>query len=337
MYFLYFFFFFFSSRRRHTRYWRDWSSDVCSSDLLPRVRGRRRVLGARRHGAHALPDRRGRRTGGRAREAPLDAQRTDPGRRRAPVRRAATWTAARSRRHRWGRTPGALHSMATLLRAARGLESGAARLRGPAVGRCEPARLHRVPLRVVAQQAVVRDHARAPRAAREARDVGRPPAQLLVALSRAAARARDGGAPGRARSRTARRNEDANSRPRGGCAALRRRDGADAARPRVAGAGRRLLPRRRQGGDARGAGDVARPDRGAPRRAERRRAAAAPGRGGARKDVHTAGARGARPGRRDGAGAAARLARSEGGAVTAGGPALAGARPVRLPPGPRAP
>src|SRR5215203_5928265 len=26
-------FFFFSSRRRHTRYWHDWSSDVCSSDL----------------------------------------------------------------------------------------------------------------------------------------------------------------------------------------------------------------------------------------------------------------------------------------------------------------
>src|SRR5947209_12312849 len=25
--------FFFSCRRRHTRYWRDWSSDVCSSDL----------------------------------------------------------------------------------------------------------------------------------------------------------------------------------------------------------------------------------------------------------------------------------------------------------------
>src|SRR3712207_3360796 len=27
-------FIFFSSRRRHTRYWRDWSSDVCSSDLI---------------------------------------------------------------------------------------------------------------------------------------------------------------------------------------------------------------------------------------------------------------------------------------------------------------
>src|SRR5688572_19463002 len=31
------FFFFFSSRRRHTRFDCDWSSDVCSSDLLVRV------------------------------------------------------------------------------------------------------------------------------------------------------------------------------------------------------------------------------------------------------------------------------------------------------------
>src|SRR5690606_39713997 len=30
-------FFFFSSRRRHTRFSRDWSSDVCSSDLECRV------------------------------------------------------------------------------------------------------------------------------------------------------------------------------------------------------------------------------------------------------------------------------------------------------------
>src|SRR5207245_6093146 len=35
-------YFFFSSRRRHTRCYRDWSSDVCSSDLQwPRVRRRR--------------------------------------------------------------------------------------------------------------------------------------------------------------------------------------------------------------------------------------------------------------------------------------------------------
>src|SRR5206468_6016109 len=30
--------FFFSSRRRHTRSDRDWSSDVCSSDLVPALR-----------------------------------------------------------------------------------------------------------------------------------------------------------------------------------------------------------------------------------------------------------------------------------------------------------
>src|SRR2546422_327029 len=33
-------FFFFSSRRRHTRCSRDWSSDVCSSDLEPALVGR---------------------------------------------------------------------------------------------------------------------------------------------------------------------------------------------------------------------------------------------------------------------------------------------------------
>src|SRR5438445_5808087 len=52
-----FFFFFFSSRRRHTRYWRDWSSDVCSSDLVmdvlevraaPRI-DRLRVVANRHH------------------------------------------------------------------------------------------------------------------------------------------------------------------------------------------------------------------------------------------------------------------------------------------------
>src|SRR5699024_11320192 len=36
---LFFIFFFFSSRRRHTRSKRDWSSDVCSSDLAGRPGG----------------------------------------------------------------------------------------------------------------------------------------------------------------------------------------------------------------------------------------------------------------------------------------------------------
>src|SRR5207245_7024563 len=37
-------FFYFSSRRRHTRCYRDWSSDVCSSDLPCGARATRRVF-----------------------------------------------------------------------------------------------------------------------------------------------------------------------------------------------------------------------------------------------------------------------------------------------------
>src|SRR5204862_5542660 len=45
------FLFFFSSRRRHTRSLRDWSSDVCSSDLL--------LLDLEHHLTRARPVRRG--------------------------------------------------------------------------------------------------------------------------------------------------------------------------------------------------------------------------------------------------------------------------------------
>src|SRR5437762_11248567 len=44
---IYFFFFFFSSRRRHTRYIGDWSSDVCSSDLLFTFESEIKLLGRR--------------------------------------------------------------------------------------------------------------------------------------------------------------------------------------------------------------------------------------------------------------------------------------------------
>src|SRR5215204_2053848 len=44
---LFFFFFFFSSRRRHTRSLCDWSSDVCSSDLIGAITvGDRARIGA---------------------------------------------------------------------------------------------------------------------------------------------------------------------------------------------------------------------------------------------------------------------------------------------------
>src|SRR2546426_6880034 len=53
------FFFFFSSRRRHTRLQGDWSSDVCSSDLVRDRRERRIGVDAER-----LDERRERRGGG---------------------------------------------------------------------------------------------------------------------------------------------------------------------------------------------------------------------------------------------------------------------------------
>src|SRR5690606_41068883 len=49
-------FFFFSSRRRHTRFSRDWSSDVCSSDLGPHhPRLRRRQARRHQHAAGVFP------------------------------------------------------------------------------------------------------------------------------------------------------------------------------------------------------------------------------------------------------------------------------------------
>src|SRR6267142_3161859 len=51
--FYYYIFFFFSSRRRHTRLTCDWSTDVCSSDLIDRAPERRGARGDRlgRHDA----------------------------------------------------------------------------------------------------------------------------------------------------------------------------------------------------------------------------------------------------------------------------------------------
>src|SRR5690606_41187006 len=46
------FYFFFSSRRRHTRFSRDWSSDVCSSDLPRKLSNK-----PRKHQKRRLPSR----------------------------------------------------------------------------------------------------------------------------------------------------------------------------------------------------------------------------------------------------------------------------------------
>src|SRR5690625_7553359 len=52
--FVFFFFFFFSSRRRHTRWPRDWSSDVCSSDLPMSNYDEIRLIGIGGYGYHGV-------------------------------------------------------------------------------------------------------------------------------------------------------------------------------------------------------------------------------------------------------------------------------------------
>ena len=219
--------------RRRTSYWH--------RGPLPLVRRRRHLLGARRHGADALPDHRGRAVRVGALEARRDARRAPARRRRAPLRRAAPRATPRARRPALGRQAGPVRRLAAVLRAARRRLPDSAGLRGRPVGRREPARLHRVPARVVPQQPVVRAHARPPGAARAPADLGRRAPQLQLAVPRALAARGDGGAARRARPRPAAVAPRPDPRPRGGDPALRRRDGADAARPRAARRGRRGL------------------------------------------------------------------------------------------------
>src|SRR3954467_2672839 len=106
---------------------------------------------------------------------------------------------------------------------------------------------------MVAQLTAVRDHAGAPRAARTAHELGTGPAQLQLAVPRAVVRRVDGGAAGRPGSRPpglAARPDPGEGR---GCAAVRGRDGADAARPRLARPGGAGLPTCRRDWLARGA------------------------------------------------------------------------------------
>src|SRR5690625_3442221 len=87
--------FFFSSRRRHTRWPRDWSSDVCSSDLATTgVRGSLNKLGmSLGPGTAELEERREQFHARRAREQEQHAQET-----RAEQRRREAAEAARAER-----------------------------------------------------------------------------------------------------------------------------------------------------------------------------------------------------------------------------------------------
>ncbi len=104
--------------------------------------------------------------------------------------------------------------VAPLLRAPRRRLPDGDGLRGHAVGGRGPARLHRVPARVVAQLAAVRHRPGAARAPGEAPDVGRGEPELHVALPRAALRAGDGRAARRVRARAGRDAAPADPRSR---------------------------------------------------------------------------------------------------------------------------
>ena len=254
------------------------ADDLLAPRPLPRLRRGSHLLGARRHGADALPDRRGRRpVDGAATklQAALEELILDAG--GAPLRGAAARAAARSRRARDARPPGSVRRLAAVLRAARRDLSDGARVRGHAVGRRVAARLRRVPARVVAQPPDLRDHAR-PAGARSS-----------------------GGRPGGPGTATSPRSTSSRSRRRrwrsswpGSCpglpAALRDQilDRAEGVPLYAVETVRMLLDRgllveegsayRRVGEIelARGAGDPARADRCPPRRPLARRAAAAP-------------------------------------------------------------
>src|SRR5437867_6221358 len=73
---MYIYVFFFSSRRRHTRSYGDWSSDVCSSDLVDRRAGRRRHLDHLAGGARELEVVGVGRRGDRRRDAPRSEEHT---------------------------------------------------------------------------------------------------------------------------------------------------------------------------------------------------------------------------------------------------------------------
>ena len=202
---------------------------------LPRLRRGCHVLGARGHGADALPDRRGRGASLRARAS--------CGRRSRST--SSTPTSARFVEPRLAQLLGLgeheSRDRQDLFAAWRlfferlaDVVPDRARLRGHAVGRRVAARLRRVPARVVAQPPALRDHARAAGAARAPTDLGRRPPQLHVAVPRAALGAGDGGAARRPRPGPAGGLAGADPRPRRGRSPLRGRDGAHAARPRPA-------------------------------------------------------------------------------------------------------
>ena len=169
---------------------------------------------------------------------------------------------------------------------------GRAGVRGPPLGRPGHARLHRAPARVEPQRPDPDRHARPARAARAAAGLGRRQAGVPRPRPRAARRRRRcascsaGSSPGLPEAAVR-----VDRRARRGHPAVRGRDHPDARRRRPAARarGRHRVRAGRRAGRARRAGDAARADRRAPRRARHRGPRPGPGRGRPRPDLHVGG------------------------------------------------
>ena len=181
---------------------------------LPRLRRGRRLLGAGRHGAHARCRIGEEEEPASARQklaATLHEHLLDPEERSFVEPRLAHLLGLEE--SSGDDRAGPVRGLAALLRAPGRRLPDRARLRGHAVGGHEPARLRRVPARVVARLPAVRDHAGPPGVARAPPDLGRRPAQLQLPLPGAALAGGDAGAARGARARPARRPARARSSP----------------------------------------------------------------------------------------------------------------------------
>ena len=300
---------------------------------VPRLRRRRRVLGARRDGPDARGHRGDRRSGRRRPEAHRVRRTMGPGPGGTTLDRAEARAPARAGGGAERRSRGALRRVAHVLRAHRGAGHHGDGLRGSPVGRRRDARLHRVDARVVQEPADPDRDAGPSRARRAATELGLRLAELQRLAPRAAPGRRDDRARDRAGPWPADRRRRADRRPRRGRADVRGRDRADARGPGRAPGGGRPVRTARRGRRAGHPAHPPRPDRRTAGRAGDGGPRSAAGRLRAGQELHAGRARGdLRPGAR-GAGAPAPGADAEGVPRTRRRSAVAGARDVHLHPG----
>ncbi len=250
----------------------------------------------------------------------------------APLHRAAARGAPRLRRRRDRGQGGPLGGVADVLRADRRAGTDRSGLRGSAMGRRRAAGLHPDDARSLARPAAVRRDAVSSRAAGTPRRLGDALTRLHLAAPGAAVGCGDGRLAGRDGPRHAGGAPRADPRLRRGDPPVRGRDRPDAAGPGRVGPHGRPVRAGGRGRPARCAGVPARVDRRPAGRAPRGGAIAPAGRVGPRQDVPPADA--GRGGRDDAGGGPAvpRRPRPQGAAQRPAGPAIAGARSVRLPP-----